>query len=59
MPTVPRCSIETGEWRETKKRSVVVLPGLGNAKGDYAALAAALGNRGLAVEIADVRRIDW
>eukprot|EP00884_Botryococcus_braunii_P005659 jgi/Botrbrau1/15094/Bobra.0255s0007.1 len=57
--TVPRCSIETGEWKETRKRSVVILPGLGNSEADYAPLATALKSRGLAADIAAVRRIDW
>ena len=43
-------------------RGVVILPGLGNAAGDYAQLAADLltGDYGIAgVEVAPVARLDW
>lgn len=37
----------------------MVLPGLGNNSEDYAPLAAALRARGLVVEVAPVKRLDW
>ncbi|GAB4813785.1 hypothetical protein N2152v2_000831 [Parachlorella kessleri] len=41
------------------KRAVVILPGLGNNSKDYAGLASQLATKGLHVEVASVRRIDW
>jgi hypothetical protein len=38
---------------------VLILPGLGNCRADYDPLSAALQAKGLAVEIADVARVDW
>lgn len=44
---------------QKKNRGVVIMPGLGNSKIDYKALAELLTNEGLVVEIAGVNRIDW
>lgn len=41
------------------RRGVVLLPGLGNSRGDYDALVQQLRSRGLAVQVADVARVDW
>ncbi|KAK3280552.1 hypothetical protein CYMTET_11611 [Cymbomonas tetramitiformis] len=41
------------------KRGVVLLPGLGNASGDYDTLVQSLSSQGYAVSVASVRRIDW
>ena len=38
---------------------MVILPGLGNNSKDYEGLAAQLGTRGLHVEVAPVKRLDW
>jgi len=38
---------------------VLILPGLGNAAADYAPLKELLRAEGLAVEVADVARVDW
>lgn len=35
------------------------MPGLGNSKNDYKALAELLAQEGLVVEIAGVNRVDW
>lgn len=40
-------------------RGVILLPGLGNNDADYAELAALLRQQGLAVEVAQVSRLDW
>ena len=45
--------------RGKQKRAVVIMPGLGNAKNDYKALAELLMKEGLTAEIASVNRIDW
>jgi len=45
--------------RSKQKRAVVIMPGLGNAKNDYKALAELLTKEGLTTEIASVNRIDW
>lgn len=45
--------------RGKQKRAVVIMPGLGNAKNDYKALAELLTKEGLTAEIASVNRIDW
>jgi hypothetical protein len=45
--------------RVKQKRAVVIMPGLGNAKNDYKALAELLTKEGLTAEIASVNRIDW
>ena len=45
--------------RGEQKRAVVIMPGLGNAKNDYKALAELLTKEGLTAEIASVNRIDW
>ena len=45
--------------RGKQKRAVVIMPGLGNAKNDYKALAELLMTEGLTAEIASVNRIDW
>lgn len=41
------------------RKGVVVLPGLGNNKKDYDAIAADLEEQGLVVNVAEVTRIDW
>lgn len=41
------------------RKGVVVLPGLGNNKKDYDAIAADLEEQGLIVNVAEVTRIDW
>ena len=45
--------------KSKQKRAVVIMPGLGNAKNDYKALAELLTKEGLTAEIASVNRIDW
>lgn len=42
-----------------KQRGVVILPGLGNAAGDYAAISEDLRAHGLAVATAPVARWQW
>ena len=44
---------------QQKSRGVVIMPGLGNSKNDYKALAELLTEEGLVVEIAGVNRVDW
>lgn len=38
---------------------MVLLPGLGNNKGDYLELAQLMKQRGLEVEVVDIKRLDW
>ena len=42
-----------------RRRGVVVLPGLGNADGDYGDLVRQLRNRDMVVSVARVARYDW
>ncbi|GFR40829.1 hypothetical protein Agub_g1304, partial [Astrephomene gubernaculifera] len=41
------------------RRGVLILPGLGNNAADYGPLASLLEARGMAVEVAQVSRLDW
>ena len=43
----------------SRPAAVVILPGLGNASGDYGALVSDLAELGLTTRVAGVRRIDW
>ncbi len=43
----------------TPARSIVILPGLGNAANDYAKLADAMCGMGMYVTTANVARVDW
>jgi hypothetical protein len=54
-----RCIASQDDSDASPKRSVVVLPGLGNNSQDYAAVAQALQARGLHVQTAAVARADW
>ena len=47
------------EGTKQHKRGLVIMPGLGNSKYDYKALAELLAQEGLVVEIAGVNRVDW
>lgn len=52
-----RCAAARGE--AGRQRGVVILPGLGNAAGDYAAISEDLRAHGLAVATAPVARWQW
>lgn len=52
-------SASRAEGKSKQTRGVVIMPGLGNSKNDYKALAELLTEEGLTAEIASVNRIDW
>lgn len=54
---LPCCAARSGGG--VLRRSIVVLPGLGNSTTDYQHLANVLRQRGLNVEVAPVKRLDW
>jgi NAD(P)H-hydrate repair Nnr-like enzyme with NAD(P)H-hydrate epimerase domain len=41
------------------QRGVLILPGLGNNAADYTKLADLLQDKGMAVQVAQIERIDW
>jgi NAD(P)H-hydrate repair Nnr-like enzyme with NAD(P)H-hydrate epimerase domain len=48
-----------GSNSDPAQRGVLILPGLGNNAADYTKLAGLLQEKGMAVQVAQVERIDW
>ncbi|KAK1581987.1 hypothetical protein Q3G72_010789 [Acer saccharum] len=56
----PHSSSASASWPSTTKhRPAVILPGLGNNRGDYKKLEITLGEYGVPTVVAEVSRFDW